>query len=760
VKFFSGLGTSVCSALLLASVARAEVETVVVTGSALPGTSLDTDDVPVNVQTFSSDDLVRLGPASILRGLDSMASGISLSEAQGNPFQPNLFYRGFEASPLSGDAQGLAVYVDGVRLNQPFGDAVNWDVIPDIAIERLTLEGSNPVFGMNALGGSVSVRMKDGFAWQGTEAEAYAASHGRTAGAVQFGQNDGTTSLYVAGTLLTDSGWRDHSPSHLAQAFADFGWQVRGMELHLDLAGTSNALTGNGTSPVQLLAVDRSAVFTFPDKTDNRYGLANLFGDVQLEPGLALQGNVYVSHLGQRTKNGDASEVAPCNSGELCLEDETIVTDRTGNPIPDFLDGGSYAQLNQTSTDTLGFGGSVQASLQQQVFGFENQLIAGLAYDAGRADFEAQSDLGGLSLDRGFIGQGITIDIASGEIAPVKVQSDNDYFGAYAADILKLSPRLSLNLSARFNYAHIRLDDQLGTALNGSHEFTHFNPAAGMTYKVLPEATLYMGYAQANRAPTPAEFSCADENAPCSLTNFFVADPPLKQVTAQTIDAGARGTIQIEAATLRWHGEVYRTETADDIMFVASPITGRAFFRNIGTTRRQGLDLGAEVTSAPWFSSLSYAYTDATFQTALTLDSPDNPRADDGGQIHVKPSDSLPSIPQHLVKLNFGYQPSEVWSVSASARYASGQFLRGDESNLNPQTRPYTVVDIAANYRLMEHWEVFGGIENLFDTPYETFGTFSPVGDVPMVEVPNADNPRSLSPGAPLTVFAGLRGRL
>ena len=757
---FSKFWIGICCIALPAAGARAEVETVVVTGSALPGTALDPNDIAATIQTLSSDDLVRLGPASILRGLDSMAGGVSLSGAQDNPFQPNLFYHGFEASPLSGDAQGLAVYVDGVRFNQPFGDAVNWDVIPDVAIDRLTLEGSNPVFGLNALGGSVSVRMKDGFAWQGTEAEVYAASYGREAGSVQFGHSDGTTALYAAGTLLTDSGWRDHSPSHLAQAFADFGWHGPGAELHLDLIGASNAVTGNGTSPVELLAVDRSAVFTFPDKTDNRYGLANLFGSVQVDRSLALQGNVYISHLDQRTKNGDASDLEPCRRDRLCLEDGTLVTGLDGNPIPDFLDWGPYAQLNRTSTDTLGFGGSGQASLQQALFGFENQLIVGLAYDAGRADFAAQSDLGALSLARGFVGPGITIDIASGEIAPVKVKSDNDYLGAYAADILKLSPQLSLNLSARFNYAHIRLDDQLGTALNGSHEFTHFNPAIGATYKLLPEATLYAGYAQANRAPTPAEFSCADENAPCSLTNFFVADPPLKQVMAQTVDAGARGEMVAQAVTLRWHAELYRIETDDDIMFVASPITGRAFFRNIGTTRRQGVDLGAEVKSGPWFSSISYTLTDATFRSALTLDSPDNPLADDDGQIHVKPGDHLPSIARHLVKLNLTYQPSDTWSISASGRYASGQFLRGDESNLNPQTRPYAVVDIAASYRLAEHWEVFGGIENLFDTKYETFGSFSPVEDVPMVEVPGADNPRSLSPGAPLTAFGGVRASL
>ena len=191
-----------CGVVCLLAVARAEaaaqVETVVVTASALPGTALDPDQIPASVQTLSSADLTRLGAASTLRSLNDQASGVSLSDAQDNPFQPNLFYRGFEASPLAGDSQGLAVYLDGVRLNQPFGDVVNWDLIPDIAIDRLTLEGSNPVFGLNALGGSVSVAMKNGFGWQGTEAEAEGGSFGRAQGSLQFGEDDGATSVYAA----------------------------------------------------------------------------------------------------------------------------------------------------------------------------------------------------------------------------------------------------------------------------------------------------------------------------------------------------------------------------------------------------------------------------------------------------------------------------------------------------------------------------------------------------------------------------------
>ena len=92
---------------------------------------------------------------------------------QGNPFQPDVNYRGYTASPLLGTPQGLSVYMDGVRLNQPFGDIVSWDLIPRTAIASTTLmPGSNPLFGLNTLGGALSIQTKSGVTHPGTMLQA------------------------------------------------------------------------------------------------------------------------------------------------------------------------------------------------------------------------------------------------------------------------------------------------------------------------------------------------------------------------------------------------------------------------------------------------------------------------------------------------------------------------------------------------------------------------------------------------------------
>jgi outer membrane receptor protein involved in Fe transport len=735
-------------------------EMIVVTATALPGTAIDADKIAVGIQTLSSEQLKRFGTADALGALGGAVAGVSMADAQGNPYQPNLFYRGFEASPLAGDAQGLAVYANGARLNQPFGDTVNWELIPDVAIDRLTLEGSNPVFGLNALGGSLSIQMKNGFTFRGLEAEALGGSFGRYQGSAEYGVESGNLGFYVAANGLTDDGWRQHSPSRLGQLFADAGWRSGGGDYHLSLLGAAGDLTGNGTLPVELLAVDRSAVFTFPDKTKNTYGLADFYGSQSLNEALSLQGNLYLSHLRQRTANADASEAEPCSPGLLCLDNGDLLTGVDGQPIPDFLAGGTYGLLNSTATDTTGYGGALQVTYEAPMLGIANQLVAGAAYDGGHAMFSASSEIGALGPDRGFIGPGIEISQADLSIAPVKVTSDNSYYGIFAADVIDLTDSLSLNVSARYNVARISLKDELGTALTGSHHYDRLNPAAGATYRFSDAVSAYAGYSEANRAPTPAEFSCADPSAPCSLTNFFVGDPPLKQVVAQTYEAGLRGQTVIAGGALRWQASLYRTDARDDIMLVSSAIIGRAFFENVGRTRRQGIESSLEYQSQSWFGSLNYSYTDATFRSDFTLNSPQNPFADGNGEIQVVPGDRLPSIPEHLVKAVIGYLATPRWSIAIGARAASGVYLRGDEANLNAKTSAYVAFDLSSRYRLTDSLELFATINNLFDAKYETFGTFSPTSAVPIAEAPGASNPRSLAPAPPFSVFGGVRVKL
>ena len=347
----------------------------------LPGAEIPREKVPAANYVLSGEELRPNEVANVTDALETRIGGVNLNQAQGNPFQPNLTYRGFEASPLAGNPQGLAVYVNGSRFNQPFGDTVNWDLIPSIAIHRMVLEGSNPAFGLNALGGSISVEMKNGFNYQGAEMELMGGSFGRINGSLQYGRQIDNVGVYAAVTGLREDGWRQFSPSRLAQFYGDIGWRGSRGEMHFNVIGASNSLTGNGTAPVELLAVDRSAVFTHPDQTRNNYARLQLSGKYELTDTWSLQGNAYYGRLSQRTKNGDATEAEPCEGDPtiLCLDDDgPQLRNRIGSPIPNFNtasryllfpsfaerfdEGGPYAVLNRTATDTHGYGATLQAS--------------------------------------------------------------------------------------------------------------------------------------------------------------------------------------------------------------------------------------------------------------------------------------------------------------------------------------------------------------------------------------------------------------
>ena len=748
----------------------------VIAPTPLLGSGVDRDKIPANTIVIGTQDISRTGPANATRALNENASSVDLDEAVGNEFQPNLLFRGFEASPLAGDAQGLAVYVNGSRFNSSFADTTNWDLIPDIAIKTIDVLGSNPAFGLNALGGAVAVRMKDGFNSPGGEAEVSGGSFGRVQVSGQYGAQFGDHwAGYIALDGANSDGWREDSPSQVRRLFGDLGWRNDIAEVHASVIYANNNLVGNGTTPVELLDADNAAVFTYPDETRNRYFRAVINGNVHITDTESVQANAYYSYLDQLTYNGDAGDEDVCNDPTYVCEDDgvTVLTDRNGNPIKnvihnspyytkygfdDFANGGPYSVLNVTSTTTNSYGGSAQLTSTRDIMGHGNHFVVGAGYDGGASDFSAETYLGGFTLDRDYISYpNIEIVQADNSVAPVAVFTQNDYYGIFATDTLDVTKNLFATVSGRFNYAQISLHDRMGTAENGAHSFRRFNPAGGLSYKITPNITAYAGYAESNRAPTPSELSCANANSPCSLTNFFVGDPDLKQVVSHTYEAGLNAHYMVGDGKLTAHAGFYRTDNDDDIQFVTSTTIGRAFFRNVGETRRQGAEGSIEYSTKRLMTYASYTYTAATYRDALVFSNDSNPNADDDGNYLVKKGNTLPGVPAHAWKFGAQYKVIPAWTVGITGIAATGQYLFGDEGNQSQKTSGYCLFNFNTAYQILPRVQLFGEIENMFGARYETYGTFAPTSDVPIVQAPNAANPRALTPGAPVGGFGGVR---
>lgn len=753
---------ALCGGVARADDVEAARQPIIVTA---PGGGIDNDDG----LSLSAADINRGGSPDLLGALVRNFAGVTLQDAQNNPWQPNLVYRGFVASPLQGQAQGIAVYLDGARFNQPFGDTMQFDLLPEAAIARISLLDKSAVYGLNALGGALLIDTKTGLSDPGLEASLSQGRFGMTEASIAAGGARGDFSAFAAFEYRRDDGWRAFSPSTLYNGYLDLGFDTAGGGLHLKLVGADTDLTGNGVSPVELLAVDRRAVFTWPDNSASSYGRVSLHPWVALSDRTRIEGTLYAQKLTLRNLNGDAADIEGCEdeSGLLCLEtvadaegeeEQAVLTDANGDPINDRLGGEGYGVLNRGRTATRAMGALVQLIDQRALGAGDNHLALGLSYDTSRTRFDTSTELGAMTDERGVEGLGPIIIQPDGAIAPVGLVAHTDYWGVFVQDRLPITPRLSAEIALRYNRARVVLQDQIGTALNGQHHFARLNPGIEFDYRLSDALVLRAGYAQSNRVPTPAELSCADENAPCSLTNFFIADPPLKQVVAQSWEAGAKGKAQLDGFAIDWLLSAWRTDNRNDIQYVASEIRGRAYFRNIGSTRRQGVEATIRASRGGLSAGLGYAFTDATYRAPLSLSSPANPTSDEDGLIAVERGDRLPGIARHSATLNLDYA-GRGWTVGGDVIARTGQYLVGDEGNDTPRLPGYAIVNLRASVEVVRGVSLFGELRNAFDRRYATFGTFSEVDEVELEEVPDASNPRAYGPGAPRRWQVGVRAR-
>lgn len=725
-------------------------DVVEVVGTTPLGGDLDADRIAANVQSATADDLRERGALDLADYMKRSMGSVFVNEAQSNPLQPDVQYRGFVGSPLLGLPQGLAVYQDGVRINEPFGDTVSWALIPEIAIDSLyVLPGSNPLYGLNALGGAIAVRTKSGFDNAGSTAEVVAGSFGRIGLQAETGGTAGDLGWYVAASRLEEDGWRDFSPTEANQVFAKLGGMGERSRFDVALTHVATDLIGNGAAPVDLLELDSEAVFTRPDQTKNRLAMLDLSGERAISSTVTVRGNLYVRQSNVSTLNGDDSDFEECENapGFVCEEedgDEEIVGDENGDPIAfdDELEG---ATVNRTRTEQDGTGLGLQADFTGDLGGRANLFSLGLTHDEADIAFAASTELGALDATRQAIPGGAFVGEALTEL-----DASVENTGLFLSNVFSFGERTAVTLSGRYNRTQVVLEDQRGDELNGDHTFERFNPAVGFTFDA-DAATFYAGYSEANRAPSPVELTCADENDPCRLPNAFVADPPLEQVVASTIEAGVRGTWNRG----RWHAGLFRTTNDDDIVFIsAGALTNEGFFDNVGETRRDGIELNVSGGTGRRFTwSLDYTYLDATFRDDFVVASPNNPRAVDG-EIEVEAGDRLPLVPEHLLKASFGVAFSDAFTLGADLYSSSGQHYRGDEANLVEKVGGYTLLGLRAEYRIGEHATLFGNVDNLLDEQYATFGVF---GEADEVLGDDFEDARFVGPGAPRAIWIGVR---
>jgi outer membrane receptor protein involved in Fe transport len=726
---------------------------------------IDVDKVPASINAVGAGQIERTGSLNIADALQQQVPGIVVSEVTGNPFQPDIQFRGFVASPVAGTPQGLAVYQNGVRVNEAFGDTVNWDLIPTAAIRSVTVVTNNPAFGLNALGGAINVQMKDGFNYHGAEINTMGGSFGRIQSSAQWGKQVDNFAAYGALEGLHDSGFRNFSASNVRRFYGDVGYKNDASEFHVNMGAADNNFGASATAPIELLQQYYGATYTTPQTTTNRVGYLNLTGKVEATPTWTIAGSAYVRAFDHKAVDGNPSGAQPCAADRMLLcfgNDSTPANGLNGAQLANPFDSNAVlGELDRATTRSTTTGASLQATNTDQLFGHANQFMIGASFDSGVTRFSASAELGTIGSNYVVSGSGIFLG-QSGDpvsIGPVALRTTNQYSGLHALDTFDVTDAFSITGGGRFNLARIALEDQIGSALNGNHTFSRFNPIIGGTYKITPGLTAYAGYSEANRAPTPLELGCADPAHPCIIAAFLVSDPPLKQVVSRTVEAGLRGTKELDIGTLGWKVGAFRATNTDDILAIPSPaLQGFGYFQNVGSTRRQGLEAQVNLTSKTLQLYASYALVDARFLDALQVGS-NSPFADVNGNVQILPGNRIPAIPRNRIKAGLDYAITDAFKVGGDALFVGSQYFVGDDSNQAQRLPSCAVFNLHTSYQINKTFQIYARADNIFDNRYATHGTFFNIDAVPNFANGGAHftDPRSLSPARPRAFYAGLK---
>lgn len=704
----------------------------VIDTSILPGLGTPLQDVPANVQVHGNRDMDAQRPTNLADYLETNVTSVSVNSAQGNPYQPDISFRGFTASPLLGLPQGLSVFQDGVRINEPFGDVVNWDLIPQAAISSLQLiPGSNPGFGLNTLGGALSIHTKSGLSHPGGSVQAYGGSFGRQATELEQGGQSGNWNYFLTGNVSRDSGWGEHNPSQVQQFFGKLGYASGQSAIDLSLTLADNTLEGSQTLPQSFSSNIRQA-YTFPDVNRNRLNALTVRGSHLVNDTMFLDANVYY----RRYRNQSVSSNVNDNY----------------DGVTDLV----QAHNDRSTIEQDSYGLGLQLTQLGEIAGKKHQLQLGASADLGTARYTQEAQDAAFTASRDTIGAG-----------PFALNTwaitDNRYYGLFFHDTLTLDERWALTLSGRHNLAAIRIADQTGTApdLNGEHFFSRFNPAVGINFNPTATFTAYATYNEGMRVPTPIELTCANPAAPCKLPNNFLSDPPLQMVVAKTVELGMRGKPERKFS---WSAALYRTELSDDIQFISSQGAGSntGYFQNVGNTLRQGLELAVSQQWGATRLNIGYGYIDATYQSTFIASSPANSSADAGGNIVIRPGNQIPGIPRHTLKLRVSHDIQPQWTLGMNINVNGPVYARGDENNqdANGQVPGYSIVNLDTRYKISSKVAFFARVNNLFGRTYANFGTLGRnvfTGANNTFDGLNPVNEQFLGYGAPRGAWMGLR---
>ena len=488
-----------------------EVE--VVNTSPLPGIGIEKNKLPYEVQSVDSEAVRRSGSLNMSEFMNENLMGVNVNDIQGSPYQGDVTYRGMRASATLGASQGLSVYMDGVRMNQPFGDVVNWDLFPEAAIDTVTLvPGSNPVYGLNTLGGALAFTTKSGLTTQGNEWQTTLGSFGRIKLDVTHGSksSDGWH-RFVAGSVFSETGWRDHSSGQLQNLFVKIGRMQEDTNWDVSYMLGNSRLQGNGLTPstnygdltnpsfssttTGYYEANRASVYSWPDRTNNQTHLLSANLQHVLDANTELASTAYFRYGTQSRLGGDVE-----------WDDSTPPGEAVG-----------VINRHQSTQYTLGLASNFTKLMDK------HQVTTGASMEYSKTGYAATV---AQSCDDIPSSREVSTS-ACAEYTSANYQGQSLAMGVFVSDTFRIQDATHLTLAGRYNQTTVHnqlrsvsdpdTSTDLGDPTSETFTFRSLNPSLGLSHQLNSQLSLFGNWAQSNRAPTALELGCADENKPCRL---------------------------------------------------------------------------------------------------------------------------------------------------------------------------------------------------------------------------------------------------
>jgi outer membrane receptor protein involved in Fe transport len=716
---------------------------------------------PGNIQVLRENDIESQKSSSFSELLGRSAASVNLNEIQGNPFQLDLNYRGQRLSPVLGSSQGISAFLDGVRINEAFGDVISWDMLPESAISTITMiPGSNPMYGMNTLSGALVMTTKNGLTHEGNEVELTAGSFGRKRADVGVGRNLGNGyHAYAAATTFKEDGWREKSDSKLTNAFIKFGRDTEKTSWNLSVLGGTSDLKGNGLAPHDMYTTNYRQGYTFYDITENKSQQISFSGTHKLSNEEKLSLTTWYRHAKRKGNNGDVNE--DYRSYLECLDASSGTYGNRCTDANGTFESDEQAIINKNESKQDSYGVTFQWDKQYGA----HKILSGVTLQQSKTRYQQwEGDAGEFSLSREALLSNVT-----GYTQQADHKGKTTQYAIYLGDVYSPIPGTLFMGALRYDYAKVNnrlrsLEDgetEMDPEQNETFTYRKLNPSFGFSQVLNKQATIFGNWSQGMRVPTAFELGCSDQANPCRVPTGLQDDPYLKPIISQTAEIGFR---LFPTEKTRITIAAFHNINKDDVMFVRPPTVGQneGIFQNIGNTQRDGVELTARHRESRWEAGVSYTYLKARYKSAVEL-----PSLEDS--ITTKSGTRIAGLPEHFFKFAAMYRLTSQVRVGGDVQLFGSQVVAGNETKNTTsegsedaigkdKLAGYGILNLNANYEYVRGLNFFVRVNNVFDKKYASFATLGyNLFENGQIRDEVAPGSVFYAPGAPRAVFAGAR---